>query len=245
MAQMHLSVIIPAYNEEDRLPITLTAVQDFLLTHFSGKSEIIVVDDGSMDRTGAIAVDFAKKHPNISLKVLSYGGNRGKGYAVRYGMLRAEGDWRLFMDADLATPIEEYFKLTEQMQAENSEIGIGSRPLRTSRLVVRQPFYREFLGRTFNKVVQLLTIEGIQDTQCGFKLFSAKAAKEVFELAVLDRFAFDAEALYLASRLGYKISETPIRWSHKDGSKVNLIRDGSKMIADLLRIRWIHRNANR
>jgi dolichyl-phosphate beta-glucosyltransferase len=239
---VHLSIIIPAYNEEDRLPITLSATRNFLLQHFPGESEMVIVDDGSIDDTIAITQKYADEHSDIPIRVLSYSGNRGKGYAVRYGMLHCESDWRLFCDADLATPIEEYQKLWDHMQKTDSQIGIGSRPLRQSQLMVRQPLYRELMGRTFNKVVQTLTIPGIQDTQCGFKLFSAQAAEDIFGRSVLDRFAFDAEALFIASRLGYKISETPIRWSHKDGSKVSLLRDGSKMVLDLLRIRWIHRS---
>lgn len=239
--KMFLSVIIPAFNEEARLPITLTATRDYLLRNFPQDSEILVVDDGSSDNTSGVAANFAAKHPDTALKVLSYGGNRGKGYAVRYGMLHASGEWRLFCDADLATPIEEYAVVFDRMSADNCEIGIGSRPLRASQLVVHQPWYREMLGRSFNKVVQALAVPGIQDTQCGFKIFSAKSAQEVFELCKIDRYAFDAESLLIAKRLGYRIAEVPIRWSHKDGSKVNLVRDGMKMVMDLLRIRYIHR----
>jgi len=242
---MFLSVIIPAFNEEARLPITLTATREYLLRHLPQDSEILVIDDGSSDKTAEITRLFAAKHPDIPISVLSYGGNRGKGYAVRYGMLHATGDWRLFCDADLATPIEEYAVLVEDMKAKNCEIGIGSRPLRTSHLLVHQPWYREALGRGFNKVVQMLAVPGIQDTQCGFKMFSAKASAEVFHLCKLDRYAFDAEALYVATKLGYAIAETPIRWSHKDGSKVSLIRDGSRMVFDLLRIRLIHQKLRR
>jgi dolichyl-phosphate beta-glucosyltransferase len=238
---MFLSIIIPAFNEEARLPITLTATRDYLIRHFPQDSEILVVDDGSSDGTAETTRQFAAKHQDVSVAVLSYGGNRGKGYAVRYGMLHATGEWRLFCDADLATPIEEYEVIAARMKSENCEIGIGSRPLRASHLVVHQPWYREMLGRSFNLVVQMLAVPGIQDTQCGFKIFSARASREVFQLCKLDRYAFDAESLYVAMRLGYRIAETPIRWSHKDGSKVSLLKDGTKMVYDLLRIRIIHR----
>ncbi len=239
---MFLSVIIPAYNEEARLPMTLAATRDYLAKEFPTDSEIIVVDDGSSDNTFSLTEQFAKNHPDIPVKALNYGGNRGKGYAVRHGMLHAAGEWRLFCDADLATPVEEYAVVAARMNADKTEIGIGSRPLRESHLVVHQPWYREALGRGFNKVVQLLTVSGIQDTQCGFKVFSARAACDVFKRAKLDGYIFDAEVLYIAHKLGYKISEVPIRWSHKDGSKVSLLRDGIKMVIDLLPIRFIHRD---
>lgn len=237
---MLLSVIIPAYNEESRLLPILKAATAHFDEKFPKSFELIVVDDGSSDNTAEIARSYASDHPNASL--LQYGRNRGKGYAVRHGMLAAKAEWRLFCDADLATPIEEFDVVYSKMLTDRSEIGIGSRPLRESHLLVHQPWYRELLGRLFNKVVQMLAVPGIQDTQCGFKIFSARAAKDIFSLCVLDRFAFDAEALYLAQRLGYKISEVPIRWSHKPGSKVSMIRDGSRMILDLLRIRSLHRN---
>ncbi|HEY3332835.1 MAG TPA: dolichyl-phosphate beta-glucosyltransferase [Capsulimonadaceae bacterium] len=239
---MFLSVIIPAFNEEARLPMTLAATRDYLAQCFPNDAEILVVDDGSSDQTASVAEKFAAKHPDVPIKVLSYGSNRGKGYAVRFGMLAATGDWRLFCDADLATPIEEYAVVAERMKADITVIGIGSRPLRESHLVVHQPWYREALGRAFNKVVQALTVPGIQDTQCGFKIFSADAANEVFSHAKLDGYIFDAEILYIANRLGYSISEVPIRWSHKDGSKVSLLRDGLKMVIDLLPIRRMHKN---
>lgn len=239
---MFLSVIIPAFNEEARLPITLAATRDYLAEHFPNDSEILVIDDGSVDKTAALAGEFARHHPDVPLRVLSYGGNRGKGYAVKFGMLAASGDWRLFCDADLATPIEEYAVVAARMKSDGSEVGIGSRPLRESHLVVHQPWYREALGRGFNKIVQLLTVPGIQDTQCGFKIFSAEAANDVFGRAKLDGYIFDAEVLYIADRLGYKISEVPIRWSHKDGSKVSLIRDGFKMVIDLIPIRFMHKD---
>jgi dolichyl-phosphate beta-glucosyltransferase len=236
---MLLSVIIPAYNEESRLLPILNASIAYFDNKFQGQYEILVVDDGSIDDTAKIALDYAAGHSNVHL--LQYGRNRGKGYAVRHGMLNASGQWRLFCDADLATPIEEFDVVHDRMVADKTEIGIGSRPLRESHLIVHQPWYRELMGRGFNKVVQMLAVPGIQDTQCGFKIFSARAAAEVFGLCVLDRFAFDAEALFVARRLGYRISEVPIRWSHKSGSKVSMLRDGTRMIYDLMRIRALHR----
>ena len=240
MKQMSISVIIPAYNEAARLPMTLAATVEYFQKR--GESfEILVVDDGSTDGTAEVVSNYAKGHPEVSLQCLSYGGNRGKGFAVRFGMLRAGADLRLFCDADLATPAEEYEVVLAAMEQAGAEIGIGSRPLRKSHLMVHQPWYREWLGRGFNKAVRLLAVPGIADTQCGFKLFTARAASDVFSRCHLDGFAFDSEALYIARRLGYTIAEVPIRWSHKDGSKVSMVRDGLKMLRDLSTIRWMHR----
>ena len=237
---MHVSIIIPAYNEAQRLPMTLAATAEY----FEGRNEsfeIFVVDDGSTDSTAEVVADYAKGHPALSLHCLSYGSNRGKGFAVRYGMLQAGGDHRLFCDADLATPAEEDEVVLAAMEQSGADIGIGSRPLRKSHLLVHQPWYREWLGRGFNKAVRLLAVPGIADTQCGFKIFTAQAAQDVFSRCRLNGFAFDSEALYVARRLGYPIVEVPIRWSHKDGSKVSMVRDGLRMLRDLSTIRWMHR----
>ena len=237
---MSVSVIIPAYNEAVRLPETLAATANYFAAREEA-FEILVVDDGSTDETASAVNSFAASRSEISVQCLSYGGNRGKGYAVRYGMLRASGELRLFCDADLATPAEEYEVVLAAMAAQNTPIGIGSRPLRNSHLLVHQPWYREQLGRGFNAAVQLLAVPGIKDTQCGFKIFTAETAKAVFSKCRIDGFAFDSEALFIARRLGYGIAEVPISWSHKDGSKVSMVRDGCQMLADLSRIRWMHR----
>jgi len=237
---MSVSIIIPAYNEELRLPATLSATAEYFAKR--GESfEILVVDDGSTDGTAKVTKAFASKHPRYGVQYLSYGGNRGKGYAVRFGMQRAKGDMRLFCDADLATPVEEYDAVLSMMKSSGAQVGIGSRPLKESTLVVHQKWYREMLGRGFNRAVQILAVGGIHDTQCGFKIFTAGAAKDIFKRAKIDAFAFDCEALLLAKRLGYRIVEVPIRWSHKDGSKVSLAKDGMKMLRDLLVARWLHR----
>ncbi len=243
---MSVSVVIPAFNEAARLPLTLRATVDYFAARKEALGEgfeVLVVDDGSTDATALVVEEFAATHPEASVQRLSYGGNRGKGYAVRYGMLRASGDLRLFCDADLATPAQEYEVVLAAMQQQDTPtpIGIGSRPLRNSHLLVHQPWYREQLGRGFNAAVQILAVPGIQDTQCGFKVFTADAAKAVFSQCRLDGFAFDSEALFVARRLGFAVAEVPIRWSHKDGSKVSMVRDGFKMLVDLSRIRWMHR----
>lgn len=231
-----LSVVIPAYNEQDRIERTLTRVVEYL----EGRGvfyEILVVSDGSTDATEAIVHRFAQTHPQV--KLFAYQPNRGKGYAVRHGILRAQGERILFSDADLATPIEELEKLEPYLD-QGYPIAIGSRPLRESQLVVRQPFYREMAGRAFNKVVQLLAVRGIHDTQCGFKLFTREAAHTIFSRCRLNGFSFDFEALFYAQRLGYPIAEVPIRWMHQEGSKVRLLRDGLRMLRDLI---WLRLNA--
>lgn len=237
---MSVSIIIPAYNEEERLPETLQATA----AYFAGRGEaydLLVVDDGSHDGTVAVVSRFAVAHPEVAVECLSYGGNRGKGYAVRYGMLRARGQMRLFCDADLATPPDQYEVVLSAMRAQTAAIGIGSRPLRASSLLVHQPWHREMLGRGFNGAVRMLAVPGIADTQCGFKVFTAEAAQEVFSRCRLDSFASDSESLYVATRLGYTVAEVPIQWSHKEGSKVNLVRDGLRTLLDLMTVRRLHR----
>ncbi|MCS7300756.1 MAG: glycosyltransferase family 2 protein [Fimbriimonadales bacterium] len=228
-----LSVVIPAYNEATRIERTLQRIVEYLETR-GDAYEILVVSDGSTDETEALVQRFAQAHPKVQL--LAYQPNRGKGYAVRYGILRARGERILFSDADLATPIEELEKLEPYLE-QGYQVAIGSRPLRESQLVVRQPLYREMAGRAFNKVVQLLAVRGIHDTQCGFKLFTRDAAQAIFSRCRLNGFSFDFEALFYAQRLGYRIAEVPIRWMHQEGSKVRLLRDGLRMLRDLVWLR--------
>jgi len=228
-----LAVIIPAYNEDQRILPTLERVRDYL----SGQSytwSVTLISDGSSDQTEAIGRQFAAQNPGFD--VLHYTPNRGKGYAVRKGMLSVEGEMILFSDADLAAPIEEVEKLLEHMEA-GADIAIGSRPLKESNLEIRQPLYREYLGRAFNFAVQTLAIRGIKDTQCGFKIFTQKAARDVFSRCKMDGFSFDFEALMVARDLGYRIDEVPIRWRHQEGSKVVLMRDGPRMLRDLVKLR--------
>lgn len=196
--------------------------------------DVTVVSDGSVDGTERIVEAFAANDSRFRL--IASRPNRGKGYVVREGMLAATGDLVLFCDADLATPQEETEKLLEHM-AQGAEIAIGSRPLAESRLEKRQPLHRELLGRAFNKAVQMLAVPGIDDTQCGFKMFSQKAAQDVFKRCKLDGFSFDFESLLIARDLGYRIDEVPIRWSHQEGSKVVLLRDGPRMLRDLVKLR--------
>jgi dolichyl-phosphate beta-glucosyltransferase len=234
LSQPHLSVVVPAYNEEARIGPSLERLAEYYGAQ-DYKWDIAVVSDGSTDRTNEIVSDFASKHPNF--KLIDSQPNHGKGFVVRKGMLEATGDWILFCDADLATPQEETEKLISHMR-DGADIAIGSRPMKESKLEVRQPLYREFLGRCFNKAVKLLAIKGIDDTQCGFKMFTSKAAKDVFSRCTLDGFSFDFEALMIARDLGYRIDEVPIRWSHQEGSKVVLMRDGPRMLRDLVKLRF-------
>lgn len=228
-----LSVVVPAYNEEERLPRTLEGLHEYY-SRQSYTYEVVVVSDGSRDSTRQLVETFAQTHPGF--RVIEYHPNHGKGYAVRTGILGTDGELVLFCDADLATPQEETEKLLTHMQ-QGADVAIGSRPLRESRLEVRQPFYREMLGRAFNKAVQLLAVPGIDDTQCGFKLFTRKCAQDVFSRCKVDGFSFDIEALIIARDLGYRIDEVPIRWRHQEGSKVSLLRDGVRMLRDLVKMR--------
>lgn len=246
-----LSVVIPAYNESARLRRTLEATADYL-DRRGAPYELVLVDDGSRDDTRAVAEAWAasRVRTNGSLRILRYEANRGKGYAVRYGILRASGAQILFMDADLATPIEEIEKLEAALCSAAAprrvQYAIGSRDVKGSQLVVHQPWYREMAGRTFNKAVQLLATPGIHDTQCGFKLLTRTAAHDIFSRCTLDGFSFDVEAIYVARRLGYHIAEVPVRWMHQEGaaafaSKKAYLRQGLHMVADLVRIRRAHR----
>lgn len=237
-----LSIIVPAFNEAERLERTLDATARYLDAR-GDTYEIVVVDDGSVDDTTGVARRWAGERPHI--RILRYETNQGKGYAVRYGVLRAEGQRVLFMDADLATPIEEITDL-EAALAAGADVAIGSRPLRESCLEVRQPWCRETAGRAFNTVVQVVATPGIHDTQCGFKLFTRDAAQEVFSRCVVPGFSFDVEALFLARRLGLTVTEVPVRWAHQEGgaafaTRGAYLRNGLRMLRDLGRIRWVHR----
>lgn len=229
----HLSVVVPAYNEEARLLPTLARLDEYYSAQ-PYEYDVAVVSDGSSDQTNSMVESFASRHPRFRL--IAYQPNHGKGFAVKTGMLAATGDLILFCDADLATPQEETERLLRAMD-EGADIAIGSRPLRESSLEIRQPLYREMLGRLFNHVVQWIGISGIDDTQCGFKMFRRDVAQDVFRRCKVEGFGFDFEALMIARDLGYRIAEVPIRWRHQEGSKVSLLRDGPRMLADLVRLR--------
>lgn len=229
-----LSIIIPAYNEQVRLPDTLRKIKDYLSRTQWGFHEILVVDDGSTDGTVEAAKKFAADHPDV--RILMNPGNRGKGYSVRHGMREAKGEWRLFSDADLSTPIEELEKLWCMVEGGQDQIAIGSRAIDRSLIGVHQPGFRETMGRIFNGVMRLATGLAISDTQCGFKLFRADVAEEVFSRQLLERFGFDAEVLFIAIRRGYSVAEVPVRWNHVEGSKVGMLT-GVHAFGELVQIR--------
>ncbi len=232
-----VSIVIPAYNEESRLPATLTRIMEWVES-CGGRyeAEILVVDDGSTDRTREVAEGFTGR--KIPVRVLANPGNRGKGYSVRHGMLEAVLDWVLFTDADLSAPIEEIEKLEAAVRERRAEIAIGSRALDRSLIGVHQSAFREWAGRVFNLLMRILTGLPFSDTQCGVKVFSRRAAREVFRRQRIDGFGFDVEALFIARRLGFETVEVPVRWNHVEGTKVSMIRDSLNMFLDLVRIRW-------
>ncbi len=231
---IHLSVVIPAYNEAERLPATLDAIRAFA-DRSRDAIEVIVVDDGSHDETSSVA--RAKGIDWPALHALRFEQNRGKGDAVRRGIEQARGEIVLFFDADSSTPIDEIEKLRPHFDA-GADIVIGSRALPDSDIRVRQPWYRENMGRVFNVFVQAFVMRGVIDTQCGFKAFRREAARRVFALQRLAGFAFDVELLFIARKLGYQIREVPIVWNNSAKSRVNPVWDSSRMFLDLLRIRW-------
>jgi len=225
-----ISIIIPAFNEEKRLPATLRTIRAWLDSPPWDFSEIIVVDDGSTDGT-------AEQARNSGARVLLNPGNRGKGYAVRHGMLEAKGEWALFTDADLSSPIEELDKLMAAVDREYAPAAIGSRALDRSLVGVHQSPFREYVGRLFNLVIRLVTGLPFHDTQCGFKLFETAAAREIFKRQKLDGFGFDVEVLFIAWHLGYRAVEVPVRWNNAVGTKVSMWR-GMEAFLDPLKVRW-------
>ena len=229
-----ISIVIPAYNEQVRLPDTIRKIEDYFARADWDFHEIVIVDDGSADGTAVTAEEFTKSNPHV--RVLQNPGNHGKGYSVRQGMLKARGDWRLFSDADLSTPIEELEKLWCAISRQNAQIAIGSRAIDPSLIGVHQPRMRETAGKFFNAVMRAAIGLRISDTQCGFKLFRGDIVFEVFSRQKLERFGFDVEVLYIAQRRGYKIAEVPVRWNHVEGSKVSMLT-GLHAFAELAQIR--------
>jgi glycosyltransferase involved in cell wall biosynthesis len=226
-----LSIVIPAYNEQARLPATLETVAAYMAAADFAFSEIIVVDDGSRDGTAALV------ERNPAIRLLRNPGNRGKGYTVRHGMLAAKGEWILYTDADLSAPIGELEKLCAAAARENADVAIGSRALDRSLVGVHQSAFRELSGRAFNVFMRLVTGLPFLDTQCGFKLFRASAAREIFSRQKLDGFSFDVEDLVIAKSLGYRAIEVPVIWNNVEGTKVGMFA-GLQSFIDLIGIRW-------
>jgi len=229
-----LSIVIAAYNEENRIGESLLKIKAYLDARDTDY-EIIVVDDGSTDNTRQVAADYKSEITN--LKIIGYPVNKGKGYALRQGVFASKGDAVLLTDADLSTPIEELDRLLPLIVGGRYDVVIGSRALNASEIIKKQPWWRQGMGKTFNRIVKILVLDGFNDTQCGFKLFSGEAAKSLFKDARIDRFAYDVEILALAKKNGYRISEMPVRWINSPESKVNPIFDSVQMFLDLIKIR--------
>ena len=229
-----LSIVIPAYNEEGRLGETLARIGEYLDVR-GLDAEILVVDDGSTDRTAPIASTALSRRRG---RVVSNGENRGKGYSVRHGVLEAEGRFVLLTDADLSTPIEEYDKLAAAVRDAQLDGAIGSRALAGSDVQVRQGWLRQTMGRTFNRIIRVMTGLPFHDTQCGFKLMDRERMRPLFEKMAVDRFAFDVEWLFLCSRFGLSVREVPVVWRNAPGSKVSIVGDPLNMIVDVARVRW-------
>ena len=231
------SIVIPAHNEQNRLPRTVLETVSWCAEHLDG-FEMIIVDDGSRDETLTLARLFSRQIENIRVVACPH---RGKGEAVRMGMLNAEGDYVLFMDADGATPVCEIPKLIHALNA-GADIAIGSRAVRENgETVVVTRWYRKVIGRIFSRIVNALLIPGIADTQCGFKMFRRKTIPDIFPRQKIEGFAFDVEILFLAGQFGFSVVEVPVNWVNQEGSKVNLLVDSIRMFKDILRIRWLHR----
>ncbi len=235
---MELSVIVPMFNEAGRLGVCLRPVLAYLASEFPG-TEILLVDDGSSDGTFEEVRKLSMEVTNLAARVLRLSRNRGKGAAVREGMRAACGRVRVFLDADNATPVEELRRLVRLVQTPRT-IVIGTRASEAARPERRQPWLRQMMGKTFNLLVRWYLRLPYRDTQCGFKLFGSEAADVCFGRQKLERFAFDAELLWIARREGLSVVEVPVRWRHVEESRVRPLLDSLIMLKDLLRIRFLH-----
>lgn len=229
-----ISIVIPAYNEEKRLPRSLDSILQYLATRDFQKVEILAVDDGSADGTAALVDTYARADSRIRL--VRNPGNRGKGYSVRHGMLEAGGDWILFSDADLSAPIEDLDTLLKAAERAKAQIAIGSRAVNRSLVGVRQPLWRELTGRAFNVLMRMVTGLPYRDTQCGFKLYRREAARAVFSRQKLDGFSFDVEDLMIARQLGIPAVEIAVHWNNVEGTTVGTLQ-GFRSFIDLAKIR--------
>jgi len=228
------SIVLPAFNESARIAATL----DKIFAYAAAKAwniEVIVVNDGSTDDTARIVKESYARH--TGLRLIENPGNRGKGYSVRNGMSHAQGDILLFSDADLSSPIAEADKLFDVI-AHGADVAIGSRWIRTELQLRRQPLHRQIFGRIFNLALRLILGLNFKDTQCGFKAFTHSAARKLFPMQKIERWGFDPELLYLARISGLKVVEVPVAWSHREGTRINPLRDGIRMFCEVLRVRW-------
>jgi dolichyl-phosphate beta-glucosyltransferase len=232
---LQLSIVIPAYNEERRLGPSLDRIAAYCAAR-GLDHEIVVVDDGSTDRTA----ELVSAHPAPGLRLLRQPANRGKGAALRAGVAASAGERVLVTDADLSAPIAELERLEPRLDA-GADLVLGSRAAPGARLVQRQPLYRELMGKTFNRVVRLLGVHGLADTQCGFKLLTGAAARDLFPRLTVDRFAYDVELVWLARRRGFRVEEVGVEWSDSGDSRVHALRDSAAMLRDVIGMRWRHR----
>lgn len=230
---IELSAVFPAFNEEARLEAPLREAASWLRAT-GRRAELIAVDDGSRDGTSALVRRLADEIPG--LRLIRLPGNRGKGYAVRTGVVNARGTRILFADADGSTPFAEVERLEAALDG-GADVAIGSRAVQDEGVRVRARLHRRLIGRSFHLLVRTLAVRDIADTQCGFKLFRAEVAHDLFSRMRRDGFSFDVEVLLMAQRRGYRISEVPVNWTHRPGSRVNLVLDSLRMAADLFSIR--------
>ncbi|MBX3289500.1 MAG: glycosyltransferase family 2 protein [Acidobacteria bacterium] len=233
---LELSIIIPAYNEDERIENSLSTILNYL-SKTGLNAELIVVDDGSSDKTAAVAEDICSRSPEIPSRVIRYEENRGKGFAVKTGLMAATADIALFSDADLSTPIEEAEKLIAPIRNGEYDVTFGSRALDRSLIGTHQPWRREQGGKVFNLVVRLMTGMPFWDTQCGFKAFDLTKFRPLLDVMKIDRFGFDVEFLYVANLRGLKLKEIPVRWDNDERSKVSVIRDSIRMFDEVRQIR--------
>ena len=229
---MNISVIIPAYNEEQRIGPSLKAIITYLNNHFD-EYEVIIVDDGSNDKTNEII----SMYKDNNLRIIRNEVNKGKGYSVKIGILNARYPLVLFTDSDLATPMEELNGFIGHIR-NDYDIVIASRNLKSSDTKNKQPLYRQIMGKTFPKIVNLILSGGFKDTQCGFKLFKTDIAKKICQLQTIERFSFDVEILFIAKKMGYRIKEASVVWIDKEGSTVRAFKDGFEMLIDLFKIQY-------
>jgi glycosyltransferase involved in cell wall biosynthesis len=231
---MTYSIVIPAYNEGTRLGATLERILAYVRQQ-GWDAEIIVVNDGSRDNTADLVCGFAETNPIVRL--VENPGNRGKGYSVRHGMLKARGDVVVFSDADLSSPIEEMPKLLDAL-SRGADIAIGSRWLRAELQTQRQSVHRQIFGRVFNLLMRMILGLKFKDTQCGFKAFTRQAAQTILPLQRIERWGFDPEILFLARKFGLRVEEVAVHWGHSGDTRIHPVLDGARMFQEMLRVRW-------
>lgn len=228
------TIVIPAYNETARIERALASVSG-CIRQCGWDAEVLVVDDGSTDNTAALVEAWTRQHPEVRL--IRNGRNRGKGYSVRNGMMRAAGEIVMFTDADLSSPIDEAERLFAAI-AQGADVAIGSRWLTGRRIVHKQPLYRRLFGRCFNALTRTIMRLPFADTQCGFKAFRREAAHQVFGLQRIERWGFDPEILFIAIQRGLSVTEVPVTWGHDERSRISYLRDGLQMLMELVYVRW-------